>query len=334
VVVSHLVNYRYSPLPAGQMPSMLAGQLGTLGVSIFFVISGFVIARLAFQERELTGSFSAKRFYIRRFFRIVPPFFLYLACLHLFSMAGWIRQSPWDTAVAAVFACNIGALNCGWFAGHSWSLAYEEQFYIVFPLIVALAGTRSRAFVSMLLPLVVALCVIHLFVTNLGILGSTLVNYSFAVVFITAGTFYAANEATLRRLCATRAAPALALASFLIVFGPLLPASFPSSGFFAAAYFMCLVPLAAGWMVTYSSFHEGIVAKVLRTWVLQFLGLISYSLYIWQQAFDAHPSLYLEWSLLMIAPLMLALATASYYFVERPAGKLGKRFRAAKGSVP
>jgi peptidoglycan/LPS O-acetylase OafA/YrhL len=307
------------------MPSLLAGQLGTLGVSIFFVISGFVIARLAFQERERTGAFSAKRFYLRRILRIIPPFFLYLACLHLFSMAGWIHQSPWDTAVAATFTCNIGEIRCGWFAGHSWSLAYEEQFYILFPLVVALGGARGRTFVSALFPLVVTLCAIHLFVVDLGVAGRTMVDYSFALVFISAGTFYAAHEAVLRRLCATKAAPVFAFLSVLVVFGPLLQPRLHAPVFVEAIYFLCVVPFAAGWMVTYSAYRDGFLAQVLRTRTLQLLGLISYSLYIWQQVFDAYPSLYLADSLLLVTPLMLVAAAASYYFVERPMRELGRR---------
>jgi peptidoglycan/LPS O-acetylase OafA/YrhL len=213
--------------------------------------------------------------------------------------------------------------------GHSWSLAYEEQFYVIFPLIVAIGGARSRVFISMLFPLIVALCAIHLFLVDLGILGRTMTDYSFAIVFIAAGTFYAAHEALLRRLCATNAAPALGLLSIVIVFGPLLLPRLPAAGFLAPVwpvYFLCLVPFAAGWMITHAAYRDGILARILRTKALQLLGLISYSLYIWQQAFDAYPTLYLEDSMLTIAPLMFVFASASYFFIERPARALGKRF--------
>ncbi len=328
VVVSHVVNYRYSTPGSGDTQSILAAQLGTLGVSIFFVISGFVIARLAFMEQERTGVFSTGRFYVRRFFRIVPPFFLYLACLHVFSAAGWIEQSPWDTLVAGTFTCNIGSVTCGWFAGHSWSLAFEEQFYLVFPLVVALGAIRSRAFVSMLFPAIVAISAVHLFFFDLGLAGRAIVGYSFSFAFIAVGTFFAANEQALRRACESRMAPAFTALATLAVFGPLFLPNFQASPAVQVAwsvYLLCAVPLAAGWMVTSTSCREGVFARILRSAPLQSLGLISYSLYVWQQAFLAPRSLYLAESPLTIPVLALVVATASFHWIEGPARELGKR---------
>ena len=326
VVVSHVVNYRY--LAPGAHESVLAAQLGTLGVSLFFVISGFIIARLALVERERAGAFSAKRFYVRRFFRIVPPFFLYLACLHVFSAAGWIAQSPWDTLVAGTFTCNIGQVSCGWFAGHSWSLAFEEQFYLVFPLIVAVGAAQGTRFVAMVFPVLVVVAAVHLFVHDLGLAGQALVGYTFSFIFIAAGTFYAANEAVLRRVCAARFAPALTAIAAAVVFGPLFLTTFETTPLLAevwTAYLLLAVPFCAGWLVTSASYRDGLFARLLRSVPLQFLGAISYSLYIWQQAFLAPPKLYLADGPLLYPVLALVVASASYYWIEGPARRLARR---------
>src|ERR1035438_1550128 len=77
VITGHLLNIRYSSYTSSGAEFPVVGHLATWGVDIFFVISGFIITKLALAEKRLSGHFSVRGFYIRRCFRIIPPFFLY-----------------------------------------------------------------------------------------------------------------------------------------------------------------------------------------------------------------------------------------------------------------
>ena len=122
---------------------------GFLGVDIFFVISGYLIGGILYRELS-TGTFSLKRFYLRRMRRILPAFFAVVVISVLVGMFLIIPGSNESialkrTALASVFfAGNLFcALNAGYFTAyaemqplnHLWSLAVEEQFYLIYPLI-------------------------------------------------------------------------------------------------------------------------------------------------------------------------------------------------------
>ena len=115
-----------------------------LGVAFFFVISGFVICTVLTGEFEKSRRVSIFGFYIRRCFRILPP-------LILFLIAAWTLEiaSPRSIAKAALFLCNLKF--CDPNVDHLWSLAYEEQFYILFPIVLVLILTfRLRWFLLVL----------------------------------------------------------------------------------------------------------------------------------------------------------------------------------------
>src|ERR1043165_5262412 len=120
---------------------------GLLGVDIFFVLSGFLITSILLQEFEVTNRINLKRFYVRRFLRLMPA---YWACVLVMHFAGPLLLSPWEAQQAGsnrtlffaliymtnwqlVFGDYIGVFT------HLWSLAVEEQFYLIWaPLVLAL----------------------------------------------------------------------------------------------------------------------------------------------------------------------------------------------------
>lgn len=120
-------------------PIGFISQYGETGVFIFFFISGYVVSRACLAEVESSGAFSAPAFYARRFFRIVPPLMLYLAFCLALGAPGFIDFSPENFLSAALYLCNTTApgVSCNWYVGHTWSLAFEEQFYWLFPVAFA-----------------------------------------------------------------------------------------------------------------------------------------------------------------------------------------------------
>ena len=135
---------------------MLA-KYGNLGVSIFFFISGYVICLNMVKEESERSAFSVKAFFARRFFRIIPPLLLYVATVGILGNAGLIPTTLTGYVGALTFSCNFRFVNCDWFMGHTWSLAFEEQFYLAFPILclVARGHTRIKVFVFL-----VAICLL------------------------------------------------------------------------------------------------------------------------------------------------------------------------------
>lgn len=144
-------------------PKWLPG--GYAGVDVFFVISGYLITRIIVGDLA-EGSFSIWRFWERRVRRILPPL---LAMLTITALAGWLWFSPSELESFAVsaFASLLSSANIyfwrtsgGYFALatplmpllHLWSLGVEEQFYLVYPIIVLIVARARR---RMLLPLIV-----------------------------------------------------------------------------------------------------------------------------------------------------------------------------------
>jgi peptidoglycan/LPS O-acetylase OafA/YrhL len=117
---------------------------GFLGVDIFFVLSGFLITALLLQEWERTGAVNLKAFYARRALRLLPALFTLLGVVLLVPGLFYRSEPPWgDVLVVALYASNwfrVFGSNLG-FLGHTWSLTIEEQFYVIWPVLLVLLLT-------------------------------------------------------------------------------------------------------------------------------------------------------------------------------------------------
>lgn len=112
------------------------GKFGWTGVDLFFVLSGFLISGQLFKEMKNTGTIHVKTFYIKRFFRIFPPYFFTLFLYFTFPFFREREALPplWKFVT---FTQNYGldVINQGTFS-HAWSLCIEEQFYLILPLLL------------------------------------------------------------------------------------------------------------------------------------------------------------------------------------------------------
>ena len=116
-------------------------NLGNFGVKIFFVISGFLITLLLLDELRRRGKIDMRGFYLRRCFRIFPAFYFFIACMMIAHAGGYLELFPGDLLHAATFTMNYHH-DRAWALNHTWSLAVEEQFYLLWPLLLLLLGTR------------------------------------------------------------------------------------------------------------------------------------------------------------------------------------------------
>ena len=311
---------------------------GTLGVDLFFVLSGFLITTLLLEEQAATGTIRIRGFYSRRARRLLPALFVLLAPFLLVvatvATAGSLR-SPLVTALASaltytsniVVAADPSAAS-GWMI-HLWSLAAEEQFYIVWPLLLTVlmrvGGLRlvGRALMALLVFAVVYR--LQLLVRGASIErlyyapdthpDSLLVGCAFGCYFSRGRLpFWIPSSARAREV-------ASALSLTLIIGAAVLLGHIPER----LAYELQLVPtafaLVAGIFIVCAVTGGTIVARGLSVRPLVFLGQISYSLYLWHVPLllaIAGVDRTVEFRTIAAVALAVIFASCSRRFIELP----------------
>ena len=310
---------------------------GFAGVDVFFVISGYLIAGIIFDETE-KGTFSVVRFYERRARRILPALIATLACC---SLAAFLLFYPSElvafsqSAIAAIlFYANIHFFKISdYFAPtaeavpllHLWSLGIEEQFYILFPLLVMLLVRYSRRLLfGALLVMSVASAIASQFMVNIDPTAAFyLLPYRGFELLI--GCLIALRNVKPPKSPAVAEAAAIVGATCLmfaiLMFGP--QTKFP--GF--AAMLPCVGTALIIWTGQGSQTR---VSKLLAGGPLVYVGKISYSLYLvhWPvivfglRIFANRSQIAFDVSALVAS---IALAGLSYRFVEQPFRRAGAK---------
>lgn len=130
-------------------------EVGWIGVSLFFVLSGFLITRILLSEKDVPFDYYLKRFYWRRTLRIFPLYFSYLlAILLLFVLTGIPEDLPGKAVYLFTYTFNYTRAMEGWSHNplftHLWSLGVEEQFYLVWPFVIFLFSHKQLKTVAIL----------------------------------------------------------------------------------------------------------------------------------------------------------------------------------------
>lgn len=135
--------YHYGRLFASPQWLTYIGKFGWTGVDLFFVLSGYLIASQLFKEENRDGSISLRKFYLKRLFRILPPYLVVLAVYFLLPLFRE-REALAPLWKYLTFTQNIGLdLRYQGTFSHAWSLCIEEQFYLMLPLVIlALAALK------------------------------------------------------------------------------------------------------------------------------------------------------------------------------------------------
>ncbi len=290
------------------------------GVDIFFCLSGYLICTLLLSERRRTGTLSLSRFYFRRAFRILPPILLYSAVLLFLSSVEILPHIEISEILGTLFFYRNYATG-GWYTGHFWSLAVEEQFYAVIPLFLLIVD--KRWVVHSVLALI-ALCIgIRSYEYAHGWFVGSLLQFRTENRFdaLLWGCLLAlAMQSSVTRAWMERLLtnwmflPLIAVVVILL----LLFDSQPCRRTIVAAF----MPL----LIASTVLHEdSIVSRILNLPVLRWIGRLSYSLYIWQMLFlvpyDRPLGVLQGFPLNLVCPLVCA--SLSYYLLERPMIKLG-----------
>jgi peptidoglycan/LPS O-acetylase OafA/YrhL len=311
VIVSHYGRYVGWGDPLG---------LGSLGVRIFFVISGYLITVLLLKELEQDGRINLPRFYFRRTMRIFPAFYFDLACMLLISALGGAGLSFRQALPAITYTSNYFVPTLQATIKHTWSLATEEQFYLVWPVALALFGRRRGLLALLSLLLVAPLCS-HFLTLKFHRDMPAFFNDPIGVgclFAITRGYFH--RKAAYCRWVHFRVGMLLPL----VILGCGLPV-LHGGGLTDRLSSLALNLSIALWLDWAMVNAGSITGRLLNLPVVVYVGVLSYSLYLWQQPFigvEGALNLRGHWMLLMnpIARIAaIATCTAiSYYLVERP----------------
>lgn len=308
-------------------------QGGFVGVDVFFVISGYLIFSLIFKELNQTNYFSFKHFYERRARRILPALLFMIICLMPMS---WIIMTPHNMinfaksiGYSLSFLSNFYFYNSGLEYNsqevlltpllHTWSLAVEEQFYILFPALVyilykickkhleafLLAGiiiSLSLAYWSSRYHPTAAFYLIHSRFWEL-LSGSILAYYEIKIGY---------------RPCIPILQKVMPIAGVIMI----LSSIFYFNDQILHPSLITLIPVIGTCILIWQSNQTSYVVKIISSKLFVFIGLISYSLYLW------HFPVFAFGRISLIEPslsnkmigicLILILSLISYAFIEKP----------------
>ena len=316
---------------------------GFVGVDVFFVISGYLITSILIAELD-AGKFSIVKFYERRARRILPALFAVLAlCLPfawLWLLPGDMKGFAQSLVAVMVFGSNVLFWQqSGYFDTaaelkpllHTWSLAVEEQFYVLFPLFLMFFWRRDRRW---LLGVLAAMTLASLAIAQWGSSNSPTAAFfllparGWELAIGAFCAYYLAHRDS-NKAVAPAVGQALALCGLLLIAASifLFSKDTPFPGIYA------LVPTLGTALIILFATPATATGAILGSKTLVGIGLISYSAYLWHQpliAFARHRSFEEPHFLLMPALVILTLVLAylSWRFVEQPfrqKGRIGRQ---------
>jgi peptidoglycan/LPS O-acetylase OafA/YrhL len=276
------------------------------GVQVFFTLSGYLITTLLLRERRI----DLAAFYVRRAYRILPA-----AVTYLIIVAAFVPLR--DVATALFFVRNLERSGSA-LTAHYWSLSVEEQFYLVWPALLAFAPRRAR------LPAALAwLCVLPVWQHFTFVNGSpTILGNGLRADLQSGGIATGCALALLGPRISARAGSVVLLAGVLAC--PISAALGSGHGRAILASYLLNAGLGA---VVLGAASGGV--RWLDAGPLRWFGRLSFSLYLWQQPWVSPAASSLpSWPLGLLPALVCSMA--SYYFVERPMLKVRDARRVAE----
>lgn len=268
---------------------------GDLGVSIFFVISGFLITGLLLKEFEDKGDVSLRRFYLRRALRILPPFYAFLLAVLIVWHLGWI-VSDWRSWLSSFFFVRDYMLpGSDWYTSHSWSLSIEEQFYLLWPAaLVFLGRKRGLRLALALIAISPVVRVISHKLWNHGNLDAFMFHMRLDGLMMGCILAILQGEQWFAQAWKRVEHPALAISSLVFLCGVSPALSHRFAGYYRMPAGYSLDNAAICYLLFYFVRNPLSVGGRILNWrPLVHIGILSYSLYLWQQLFlgagVAHP---------------------------------------------
>jgi peptidoglycan/LPS O-acetylase OafA/YrhL len=318
VLFAHIIlkNFNFTENPGGQ-----------IGVTIFFVISGYLITLLLLKEEESKGTISLKSFYIRRTIRIFPIYYFLLFVYLILELVGVLNfcTNSWITSLTYTkyFPIKNGS---EWESGHLWSLSIEEHFYLIWPLIFK-NFRKYRVWFASLVIGIVTLCRLTTDVSVMHILtrGDALMW----------GCIFAIYNSRLVTALKSRSnffaiipfVTLIVVLTFKRIFTLMQFQHFQNyvTTFFGS--YGLLTNLSIGFIIIISiHYKDNGWYNFLNTAMLNYIGKLSYSIYIWQQLFFSSSLGKLSSFPLNIIVIFI-VAVLSFNLIEKPFLNLRSHFK-------
>ena len=314
-------------------------QGGFLGVDIFFVISGYLISSLIFKELKANKDFSFINFYLRRIRRILPVLAFVILISSLISInifipeklqfffksatSSWLFLSNfffWRTSIVynSEDSINIPLL-------HTWSLSIEEQFYAIFPLFIFIV---YKFFRNKLIALIYVLAITSLIIASVTSMYFPTFNFYslptriWELLFGSIIAYYEIfknHKFKINKISKIFITVTVCLSLLFIKFG--------SDEIYHPSLITLVPVMSSVFIICFCRQNSFFISRFLRTKFLVFLGLISYSLYLWHYPlfvflknlnFNAQDLLYLKY---LVFFLSFIISIFTFYFIEKPIRK-------------
>lgn len=311
-----------------------------LGVQIFFVISGYLITKLLLAEKEKTGKIDIRDFYIRRVLRIFPVFFLYILVLILlkWSVMPDVFQDYRLIFFAAFYLWNYKhyfiqenpADHGNFYMSHFWSLSMEEQFYLFWPITMIKANQR------LLIRIAICIIVIMPFIrvmtyflmpgsrpqvsTMLHTGGDTIIMGCLGALIESSALFKGKILPMLRKNIII-----ILISLFLFVLSPILIMYFRGVYQYTIGQTLNNISIL---MLLYWAIHVPTKISIfLNHKIMVHIGVLSYSLYIWQPLFLTEKTSFWVNQFPQNILVVFVVALISYYWIEKPILSFKKSFK-------
>jgi peptidoglycan/LPS O-acetylase OafA/YrhL len=301
------------------------GDYAHLGVVVFFVISGFLITTLLMHEFDTTRRISLQLFYARRSLRIFPASYFYLCVICLLSASNILHLTRTDFWHALTYTVNF-LPGRSWQIGHLWSLSVEEQFYLLWPFAFAASGPRKANWVAWA---VIVLAILARTVNRVFLIGTPY--HDLEMFPMVADSL--ASGCLLAKLRGWLEGQAWYIRLFdpswsLVVLALVLVLNRLSGYTIVSVLGASIINFGLAFLIHRSVYLAGSPVGRLLNWKpLAFVGVLSYSLYLWQQLFLDRASS--AWMNAFPQNLAFAItaALASYFLLEKPLLGLRHRLR-------
>jgi peptidoglycan/LPS O-acetylase OafA/YrhL len=296
-------------------------NLGILGVKFFFVISGFLITGLLLKEIDKTSTIDLPKFYFRRTLRIFPPYYFYLFVIFLASYLGIFNIRNESFIAPITYTSNYINVDT-WNLLHTWSLSVEEQFYLIYPFILLLLGRLNRRKIVWILGGLVLLSP-FLRLVDYKIFsesGKMWIYYGFhanadglAVGCLLAIFYEKLHQNNLYQKLLNSKLIFIIPIALVFVNSTIDPREFYLGISFTISNF--LIAICIDWAII--NYENNLFGKLLNTSIMTRIGVMSYSIYLWQQPFlnRSEPQWFnlFPYNFIGIA----VFSSISYYLIEK-----------------